>query len=104
MLDTSDRQVFNSSYDASLGTVGFEAVITDMVSAVLSFDKRRRQLFLLNGGDKIVYVGLTLDVSPDIFSIKLLPKGVLTISDYGGLITAICDPGNTSNLYVTDIH
>lgn len=104
MLDTSDREVFNSGYDAALGTVGFEATITDNLSVIFSFDKKRRQFILFNGGDEVVYVGFTLDVSPNLFSLRLLPRGLVGLDKYGGLVTAVCDAGKSSQLYVTDIH
>ncbi len=104
MLDTSDRAVFNSGYDPAMGTTGFSVDVSDAKSVLCAFNSARRQLILTNAGAGIVYISLTANVSEDLYSLRLRPNAFVAVSDYGGTVTAICEAGQTSKIYVTDVH
>ncbi len=104
MLDTSDREVFNSSYDPSMGTTDFFVSVDENPSIALIFDKRRREFILENRGNSIVYCGLTTDVSPTAYSFRIRPGRLFAMDHYGGIVMAVCATGNSTLLHVTDIH
>ncbi len=105
MLDTSDRDIFQSGYDPSMGTTGFSVDVGDTVPAlVLSFDKTRRAFIITNAGAAAVYCSLTTEVSLNQYSFKLSAGKFFSMDHYGGIVTAICGQGNATELYITDIH
>src|SRR5260221_5176282 len=104
MLDTSDKAVFESGYDASLGTSNFGLTITDTKAIVLVWDKVRRNFILANAGITPIYISLTPKVTPDLYTLKLRANGIFAMDNYGGIVTASCGTGPSSKLYITDVH
>ncbi len=105
MLDTSDRDVFNSGNDPAMGTSVFSVDVgSSQPAIVLIFDKNRRSFIIKNSGPETVYFSLTTEVSPELYSFSLRPGRFLSMDHYGGVVVAICDLNQTAKLYITDVH
>ncbi len=104
MLDTSDRAVFVSGYDPSMGTEGWGVNIDDHITIVFPFDEKRRQFCITNAGNSKAYISLTPFVSNNLYTLSLNPHAYMTMDNYGGIVTAICNTENTTVLYVTNSH
>ena len=103
-FDTSDRALYIAGADVSTGSSLYVVGVADTRAKLDNTIDVRSNIIITNTGDKVVFLSFSDNPSDDVYTMRLKPKAFVSVSGFGGTITAICNLGESTELYISDIH
>ncbi len=103
MLDSSDREVFVSGSDPSMGTVQTGYQVGNSLVILMTYNAERRQFIVYNAGETNLYLFFGPVTDPTSPSLPIRAGKWLSGTQYGGALVGLRDGSTPEKVVVTEI-